>query len=400
MKNYKHVSKNINGMKLAAVASAAVMLAPVAMTSVSSFAAGYTSDYTNYPVFQIVPYQTALNAGTNGQIGDPYIGFNTSDVTSAIAAVDAINTGADQGNYIDQTSTLKKASDVTTQAASDLVAGLKNGKADSWYAQLTAANKKAADVNIATISSKKSAIDTQVSKAYNALWGAATAADSAVTADNANPTQTNDALVQTTAANYASAVTTFKNAIQNYTSLTTAVTNYSNAIARKTNNGAVQEAAQNAAVAISKLPAADQPAAKASFLKIQGDYITATKNNNANFGGAAAVKAMDAAAATAVKALNDLADSNYDKSTSKQVGVAKVNYNPNYGIQIWTKDGKPVRYNSVEAAATGHKNGDAKKLPGGKSYKVFNATYTANGTTYYNLGGDQYIDAAYVTVTK
>ena len=94
MKNYKHVSKNVSAMKLAAVASAAVMLAPVAMNSVSSFAAGYTSDYTNYPVFKLVPYTTALNAGTNGQIGDPYIGFNTSDVTSAIAAVNAISTGA------------------------------------------------------------------------------------------------------------------------------------------------------------------------------------------------------------------------------------------------------------------------------------------------------------------
>jgi hypothetical protein len=38
MKNYKHSVKSNNAMKLAAVASAAIMMAPVALNSVSTFA--------------------------------------------------------------------------------------------------------------------------------------------------------------------------------------------------------------------------------------------------------------------------------------------------------------------------------------------------------------------------
>lgn len=89
----------------------------------------------------------------------------------------------------------------------------------------------------------------------------------------------------------------------------------------------------------------------------------------------------------------------YGKRTAKSIiGVGQVNYNRNYGIQIWTKDGKPVRYNKAEAKKMHHKVGDAKKLQGQSKWKIFANTYTAHGTTYYNLGGDQYIDANYITL--
>lgn len=94
-----------------------------------------------------------------------------------------------------------------------------------------------------------------------------------------------------------------------------------------------------------------------------------------------------------------------DESDAAQTkGVATINYNKNYGIQIWTKAGQPVKFNDKDTATWNklHPNnkvkvGDAKKLPGKTSWKVFKNTYTAHGTTYYNLGGDQYIDANYVT---
>ncbi|WDF82381.1 SLAP domain-containing protein [Lacticaseibacillus pabuli] len=87
----------------------------------------------------------------------------------------------------------------------------------------------------------------------------------------------------------------------------------------------------------------------------------------------------------------------------EQIGTATINYNKNYGIQIWTKDGKFVKFNATDAAAWNKnhpnnkvKEGQPKKLPGQSTWKVFKNTYKANGTTYYNLGGDQYIDANYV----
>lgn len=92
--------------------------------------------------------------------------------------------------------------------------------------------------------------------------------------------------------------------------------------------------------------------------------------------------------------------------TTKLLGAIRVKYNGKYGIQIWNKAGQIVRYNATDANAWNKthskkvKVGDAKKLPGQTTWKVFNATYTDHGTTYYNLGGDQYIDAHYAQKIK
>ncbi|WP_155287404.1 SLAP domain-containing protein [Lacticaseibacillus zhaodongensis] len=95
------------------------------------------------------------------------------------------------------------------------------------------------------------------------------------------------------------------------------------------------------------------------------------------------------------------------EDTTLPLGAIKINYNKNYGIQVWTKEGKMVRFNDVDAASwnkahpkTKVKVGDPKKLTGQTTWKVFNDTYTAHGTTYYNLGGDQYIDASYCVKIK
>jgi uncharacterized protein YkwD len=71
----------------------------------------------------------------------------------------------------------------------------------------------------------------------------------------------------------------------------------------------------------------------------------------------------------------------------RRYGTAHVNYNKHYGIQIWT-----AKHTTVK-----NPNGTAKKLPGQTNWKVYGKA-TIQGQTYYNLGGDQYIDAHYVTV--
>lgn len=73
--------------------------------------------------------------------------------------------------------------------------------------------------------------------------------------------------------------------------------------------------------------------------------------------------------------------------TLRRYGTAHVNYNKHYGIQIWT-----AKHTTVK-----NSNGSSKKLPGQTNWKVYGKS-TIQGKTYYNLGGDQYIDAHYVTV--
>jgi hypothetical protein len=70
---------------------------------------------------------------------------------------------------------------------------------------------------------------------------------------------------------------------------------------------------------------------------------------------------------------------------NRVLGVAHVNYNKHYGIQIWTSKLGIVK----------NSNGTAKKLPGQTNWKVY-ATATLKGHKYFNLGGDQYIDANYI----
>ncbi|MFC6315811.1 SLAP domain-containing protein [Lapidilactobacillus achengensis] len=70
----------------------------------------------------------------------------------------------------------------------------------------------------------------------------------------------------------------------------------------------------------------------------------------------------------------------------KVSGVVQINYVPGYGIQVWDsyKDGKIVR----------DANGKAKKLAHGTAWKVFKKI-TIKGTTYYNLGGNQWVSDDY-----
>lgn len=79
-------------------------------------------------------------------------------------------------------------------------------------------------------------------------------------------------------------------------------------------------------------------------------------------------------------------------TTLNSVGKVHVNYNKHYGIQIWTNGHGPAKTSK----------GVNKKLPGQTNWKVYDTTpfYEGKGKFagfFYNLGGNQYIAAKYVT---
>ena len=67
-------------------------------------------------------------------------------------------------------------------------------------------------------------------------------------------------------------------------------------------------------------------------------------------------------------------------------GVVTVNYIPGYGIAVYKEAGKPELVKV---------NGKAKRLPHGTAWKSFKKQ-KVNGITYYNVGGNQWVDGRYV----
>ncbi|WP_155286876.1 SLAP domain-containing protein [Lacticaseibacillus zhaodongensis] len=67
---------------------------------------------------------------------------------------------------------------------------------------------------------------------------------------------------------------------------------------------------------------------------------------------------------------------------------ATIKYKPGYSVQVWGKNFANFAKNA---------NGSNKKLKHGTSWKVF-AIVKHNGHLYYDLGGTQYLDAAYATI--
>ncbi|WP_155286322.1 SLAP domain-containing protein [Lacticaseibacillus zhaodongensis] len=76
------------------------------------------------------------------------------------------------------------------------------------------------------------------------------------------------------------------------------------------------------------------------------------------------------------------------KAQTKLHAIAHINYVPGYGIQVWHGDFKTMARNA---------DGSLKKLGDQTNWKVFGVV-TDKGHVFYNLGGDQFIDAAYVTL--
>ncbi|WDF82866.1 SLAP domain-containing protein [Lacticaseibacillus pabuli] len=68
--------------------------------------------------------------------------------------------------------------------------------------------------------------------------------------------------------------------------------------------------------------------------------------------------------------------------------IATIKYVPGYGIQVWKNDFKTVVKNA---------DGSKKKLNDKTSWKV-SGIVKHDGHVFYNLGGNQYIDASYATL--
>ena len=75
---------------------------------------------------------------------------------------------------------------------------------------------------------------------------------------------------------------------------------------------------------------------------------------------------------------------NTSTSVTSSTGTLTINYKPGYGIAVWSQPGK----NLIKG----------KYLKHGTSWKYF-ATTNVNGHTWYNVGGNQWIDGAYTTAT-
>jgi hypothetical protein len=121
-----------------------------------------------------------------------------------------------------------------------------------------------------------------------------------------------------------------------------------------------------------------------SYAKFNKVYMTAQAVNNNT---ASTQAQLDAQTNNLNKALEQLV---YTAPTPV-VGKVTVHYVKGYGIQIWTSykaDKKIVKT-----------NGKAKKLMHGSTWKVF-ASVKYNGHTWYNLGGNQWIDSSYVVYHK
>lgn len=78
------------------------------------------------------------------------------------------------------------------------------------------------------------------------------------------------------------------------------------------------------------------------------------------------------------------ADSNTTSQPKNVTGTLRINYVPGYGIAVWTQ---PAGKNYVKG----------KKLKHNTNWKFFK-TVQINGRTWYNLGGNQWIDGKYAVV--
>lgn len=93
------------------------------------------------------------------------------------------------------------------------------------------------------------------------------------------------------------------------------------------------------------------------------------------------VKASD------VRVAKTAAQKNAVTPSTSYRAVGTVNYVPGYGIQVWTKSHQFVT----------NTDGSLKKLQDGTNWKIFGES-NLNGKTYYNLGGDQWLDANYISL--
>ena len=499
MKNYKHSVKSNNAMKLAAVASAAIMMAPVALNSVTSFA-GTGNTATAY---------TQYNNEFDSNLTLAKAVLTAAQVNGSKAAYTAIQSAADdKGESATNWMNEIKAADAFVALAKKNGVALTStktftaaeiGEPGSWYVDqaLGTANSttpvdsttpvsttpvsyadcfNAISADIAGVVSHFDAAAKKLSNpsaaetakaATDAKAAADKAAADAKTAADLNTAQRALQVAMTNAQKSADALSSYKGenaatvqafnnfdaaekaaqAVLNSRTATPAAVNAATSaiqkaavtlgdtITKATNGSSLSDAKKAEAAALAK-KTAEIATAKSSLAKAIDNAKTSeaalSSNKGSNASTVAAFNAFDgvitaaqavyrnanatpaalnAAAANVAKAatLGDtLAKNGKDfnnfkaaqnaiaalkalkqKIASTQTGVAHINYAKGYGIQIWTLDHKLVMTDATHA----------KKAMGGKNYKVFGSVAYINGKKYYNVGGNQYIDAHYVTFT-
>ena len=81
---------------------------------------------------------------------------------------------------------------------------------------------------------------------------------------------------------------------------------------------------------------------------------------------------------------NNSSSNNTSSNSNATSGVGHINYVPGYGINLWIGYGSDAHWSG-------------RRLPHGTSWKFYKKV-TVNGKTWYNLGGNQWIDGAYFVV--
>jgi hypothetical protein len=356
-------------MKLAAVASAAIMMAPVALNSVSTFA-------------ETTPAGTAAQASA----------AKAADKAKAQAAGEAAGKAAAAKAAADAASA-KKSADMAAATQANMA---KQGQ--TTMAQEAAASA-AAKPTQASLASAQKAVDA-AQTLYNALPSAAkNSTKGNILLSGVNRVKAAIA-ARTDSTELLNAATTLADASKNvFTTSTGNATTGTGTIADTTNKSTqASDAAKSAAAKQALIDALNQQikgleaeeatttnkstlaslkaqvaALNARINDLKGNTVASTPNKS--------TEASDAAKAAA-------------KAKSRQTGVLKVTYVKGYGIQVWTKDGK-----MVASDAKGAKAGDKKKLQDGTSWKVFGPSVNINGHNMYCVGGNQYVDAKYVSFT-
>ncbi|WP_245953348.1 SLAP domain-containing protein [Lactobacillus rodentium] len=81
---------------------------------------------------------------------------------------------------------------------------------------------------------------------------------------------------------------------------------------------------------------------------------------------------------------NNSSSNNTNSNSNATSGVGHINYVPGYGINLWIGYGSDAHWSG-------------RRLPHGTRWKFYKKV-TVNGKTWYNLGGNQWIDGAYFVV--
>ncbi|WP_155286899.1 SLAP domain-containing protein [Lacticaseibacillus zhaodongensis] len=370
MKSYKHqINSKHNGIRLAAVVSSAIMLAPVAMGTVSTFAD--TTSPINTQAVSDAATASALVAALYSDANNLQT-LKSSTAFSKLSYVDQLTVSSAYSNAQTQIN-LAKAQLAAGTASSGIVSSLT--QADQLVQTALAKFSTTSTPTTNSTASALTTLRTQLTNFTNAYYKLTYAQQNSTNGKYLlSALQTATGMVNSGSVSEMQA----SSIINNMNDYLKAITGAN--LATTSNQQAAIDASNAAKKEYSTVPIFLQDSDQYQRL---GDLIDATAdqiNNKTTPAVELATDVVNLNAATA--AMKDLV-----KASVVYSGVGTIRYPKNYGIQVWTIGGKMVK----------NSNGTAKKLKGGTKWKVFGPILNINGSKMYNLGGDQFIDANYVS---